>query len=111
MSFAEIQKAMLQLMQQMSSYSVQYLRTINNSDFVYVGTAIRLGDIGEARDGMTINQGRTTILHIHGKDRINYRIDKTYNPPVDVDARKSAPAYTGECQYGDPSPIHRVCAG
>lgn len=91
MSFAEIQKAMLQLMQQMSSYSVQYLRTINNSDFVYVGTpAIRLGDIGgETRDGMTINQGRTTILHIHGKDRINYRIDKTHhNPPVDVDAKE-----------------------
>lgn len=43
----EIQTAMLAIMEQLSSYGVQYIQTINDSGFKIIGpAAVRLGDIG-----------------------------------------------------------------
>ena len=65
----ELQAAMLAIMVQLSSYSVQFIQTINDSGFKYVGLpAIRLGDIAgkgvaEFQDNLPTSRGLSHSSH------------------------------------------------
>lgn len=95
-SFADVQQAMLELMERMSSYSVQYLRSINNSDFAYLGIpSIRVGDTNSGfHHAVHLNQGRTTVLHAHGRTRSELAINKVQtDPPTSVDVHEKVHLY------------------
>lgn len=86
-TIGEIQRAMLELMGQMSSYSVQYLRTINDTDFRYISTpAIRLGEFGR-HDGINhrVNSAPNDVSHLHGSHSTHYSIEHDqYDAPIGV---------------------------
>jgi hypothetical protein len=88
-TLSEIQRAMLQLMGQLSSYSVQYLRNINHADFRFIGMpAIRLGDVAaDSRSRFTVPSGRISVLHKHSHHAHGYRIgDDWLFPPTELTA-------------------------
>jgi hypothetical protein len=81
---ANIQKAMIGLMTQLSSYSIQYLREINDKDVVPINwSAIR---IGEASCTADIDEGAKVTTKILGMEidsatykNIEVMVDKNYN--------------------------------
>lgn len=74
-TLAEVQRALLQLMGKLSSYSVQYIGTINQSDYTLVGIpAIRVGDIWQEWDNrIRLPLGRITALRVQGQRRHHYQ--------------------------------------
>lgn len=75
-TLSEIQSALLRLMGQLSSYSVQYLKNINQSDYRLVGIpAIRVGDVGSRVDGYYRFSGsRITALRVRGQHHREWRL-------------------------------------
>lgn len=78
-SLKELQEALLKLQAQLSSYSIQYLRTINNSSFRIIDwPVIRVGD--DKTTGKTLQWGDVAPVHIQkadvlGKDKIKITLD------------------------------------
>lgn len=87
-TLAELQRAMLGLMRQMSSYSIQYLRTINEEDFWYMGIPmVRLGDVGaEEESHFRLPQSRVTLKRqrVSHRERLDIG-DVLSAPPLDWD--------------------------
>jgi len=89
MTLSELQKALLGLMRQLSSYSVQYLRNINEEDFWYIGMpVIRLGDIwGEEASRFRTPVSRITAKRVGLKTQTHLDTDQIINePPLSWDA-------------------------
>jgi len=87
-TLSELQKSMLGLMRQLSSYSVQYLRTINEEDFWYIGTpTIRLGDISnEEASEFRVPHPHVTVLSSRNQHEETLDIhDVLAEPPFSVD--------------------------
>jgi len=83
MTLSELQKALLGLMRQLSSYSVQYLRNINEEDFWYIGMpVIRLGDIwGEEASRFRTPVSRITANRVGLKTQTHLDTDQIINEP------------------------------
>lgn len=73
LTLKQIQRAMLDIMGKLSSYSVQYLRTINAEDFWFVGwSAIRMGDISaSATANVRAYRSRLTVHRMAGTTRVH----------------------------------------
>lgn len=74
-SLRELQAAMLNLMAQLSSYTVQYLQTINSNTFLRAEwSAIRLGDILErSLAGFTLDQAPVRVIDLKGRGKVRLR--------------------------------------
>ena len=85
----ELQKSMLAIMAQLSSYSIQFIQTINDSGFKYVGLpAVRLGDItakGEAEfqdnipSSRILNHGTHGVSHYNPDDTDGHDLEFYFN--------------------------------
>jgi len=88
-SISEIQKAMLELMGKMTSYSVQYLRTINDTDFRFVPMPeVRIGEFARHDDVYhRVNLDKTDVRHVHSSHGTHYSIEESqYGTPMRVRA-------------------------
>lgn len=83
-TLAEIQRAMLGAMRELSSYSVQYLRNINESDIHYLGTpAQRLGDILAGSDSeYYLAKDNVTVLRLNASMRSRYSLGNQLSLPI-----------------------------
>lgn len=89
-SLGEIQRMLLGLMGELSSYGVHYIQNINNSDFYYIADpAARVGDYS----ALTRPRFKTPIPIIAVKQKSASRrdtisiIDESIDPPIEVRAR------------------------
>lgn len=88
LTLSEIQRAMLKLMGQLSSYSVHYLRNINQSDFRYVGLVMpRLGDTGsELHARLRFSGSQIPNASIKTRHRQQYDLmNEAVFPPLTLD--------------------------
>ena len=78
-SLRELQEALLKLQAQLSSYSIQYLRTINSSSFRIIDwPAIRIGDEktnAMAREWIDVAPVYIQDVDVKGKDKAKIKLD------------------------------------
>lgn len=85
MTLGEIQQALLRMMGQLSSYSVQYLSNINHANFRYLGLiAIRAGDRrDETYSRYKLSGSRITALQLNSRLRQQYTVlNDDFMPPM-----------------------------
>lgn len=90
-SLAEIQRMLLQLMGELSSYGVQYIQNINLNDFVFLrDPAIRLGDIGvETFPFLQAPMERVSVRSARASTRHDIAVpDETLDPIVKARSRR-----------------------
>lgn len=90
-SLSEIQRSLLSLMGELSSYGVHYIQNINTSDFYFIADpAARLGDISAELDvSMMIPQPIIAITDFKAKHRHEVDIDANeIEPPIEVTSRR-----------------------
>lgn len=90
-TLSELQKALLRLMGRLSSYSVQYLRTINQEDFWFVGmVATRLGDqSGSFQQKARTLPSKVTVLGLDGQRSARHKLNGlATQPPVHISAQR-----------------------
>ena len=76
-SMVELQDSLIKLMQQLSSYSIQFLKEINRGPIlVYDWSVIRLGDIdGEAGDTIRVRTATQRVKELHAKGIARFHVD------------------------------------
>jgi hypothetical protein len=76
-SMVELQDSLIRLMQQLSSYSVQFLKEINRGPIlVYDWSVVRLGDIdGYAGDRVKVRTSTQRVRELHGRGSIRVNVD------------------------------------
>lgn len=92
-SLAEIQRMLLKLMGELSSYGVHYIQNINLNDFVFIrDPAIRVGDIGTVtHPWLTAPLERISVLSMDVKSAHTYVIpDERLDPPHQVTTQRRA---------------------
>lgn len=85
-SLANLQRAMVSLMEKFSSYSIQFVTNINNSNIKVLNwAAIRPGDIKHHSDfNRTVDQNNIRVLDQHSKTSAEYDIDINYSSIFEV---------------------------
>ena len=89
-SLAEIQKMLLELMGELSSYGVHYIQNINNSDFFYIGDpAVRVGDYSaKTFPHFKVPIPIVAIKEMTSKRRETLTLwDETIDPPITIRAK------------------------
>lgn len=88
-TISQIQKQLLKMMGQLSSYSIQYLRNTIASDFHFLGIpAIRLGDVTAVLDSRdNVNIPLVTVDEVYGEHAEGWDItDGQISPPIHMEA-------------------------
>lgn len=96
LTLAEVQRGLLQLMGDLSSYAVQYVRTINHTDFTYLGDpVIRVGESGITSRGYFKTSGtRLLPLQVRARKHHHYPLlDDQVTVPLRVRAAEEFRAW------------------
>lgn len=90
---ANIQRAMLSIMEQLSSYSIQYIQQINSSPIKMVNwAAIRLGDLGAYAKNESLLEQPNIYLDLYAisraKEKFNFKAVESLQPEIVVSKHK-----------------------
>ena len=80
---ANIQQAMIGIMKTLSSYSVQFLSSINDSNIIPLNwAAIRIGDVGTTGSTLAIDDTYIGVQSVNGSTTIDVSVDLTQSPEM-----------------------------